>query len=231
MVLSNSKKEYTMEEPFKTGRLQIEDKRDKNFTFSKFKPFSSTPEAQRLSKHWSVGPVLDQGEFPHCVAFAWKQFLQSSPFCQGKNMNESFIYELAQKRDQWPGENYDGTSVRAGAKVLQSLGFIKNYLWAKNTDDMKKWILTSGPIVVGTAWYMDMFFPNKDGYVTPTGALAGGHAYICVGYSASRNAFRFINSWGTDWGQKGRFWIKEEHMTKLLSKWGEACSAVEIPLD
>lgn len=36
---------------------------------------------------------------------------------------------------------------------------------------------------------------------------ATGHAMVIVGYSNARNAFKVINSWGTDWGDGGFGWI------------------------
>jgi hypothetical protein len=34
----------------------------------------------------------------------------------------------------------------------------------------------------------------------------GGHAMVIVGYDDARNAFRVLNSWGTDWGDGGYLW-------------------------
>lgn len=40
-----------------------------------------------------------------------------------------------------------------------------------------------------------------------TGTLRGGHALLVVGYDDSKNAFKFLNSWGTAWGENGYGWI------------------------
>lgn len=34
----------------------------------------------------------------------------------------------------------------------------------------------------------------------------GGHAMLFVGYDDSKNAYRVLNSWGTDWGDNGYLW-------------------------
>jgi hypothetical protein len=39
------------------------------------------------------------------------------------------------------------------------------------------------------------------------GAQGGGHAMIVVGYDDARQAFKLMNSWGTDWGDRGFGWI------------------------
>jgi hypothetical protein len=207
------------------GRLHIADERDGNYPFSS--ALKSAP-VRNKTKYYRATPILDQGYKPHCVAFAWKQFLQSSPFCQGRQLKEDFIYELCQERDQWPGENYDGTSVRAGAKVLQKLGFLDVYLWARTAEEVKQWILSTSPVVLGTTWYSGMFQTDDDGFVHAEGGVAGGHAYLCVGYSHKRKAFRCVNSWGEGWGEEGRFWISEADLDRLLSQSGEACTAKEV---
>ncbi len=35
----------------------------------------------------------------------------------------------------------------------------------------------------------------------------GGHAVLCVGYDDSRSCFRILNSWGTNYGDSGYFWL------------------------
>ena len=207
------------------GRIHIPDERDASFPFASAL-MSAAPTKQ--SKYYRATPILNQGYEPQCVAFAWKQLLQSSPFCQGRQLKEDFIYELCQERDRWPGEAYDGTSVRAGAKVLQRLGFIDTYLWANTVQDVKTWILSTSPVVLGTLWYSEMSTPDDKGFVKAAGGIAGGHAYLCVGFSHKRKAFRCVNSWGTGWGDKGRFWLTEDDLAKLLSESGEACTAKEV---
>jgi C1A family cysteine protease len=161
------------------------------------------------------------------VAYAWKQYLQSDPVRHGTLLEEPFLYELCQKYDQWAGEDYDGTSVRAGAKILRNLGYIQSYHWARTIGEIQDWLKTTGPVVLGTYWYTDMFYPDDDGLVTATGQAAGGHAYICVGYNVRKKEFLCVNSWGRDWGRRGKFKIGAVDLQKLLNKHGEACVALE----
>ena len=37
--------------------------------------------------------------------------------------------------------------------------------------------------------------------------IQGGHAVACVGYDDEKQAFLVRNSWGSDWGQGGYFWM------------------------
>lgn len=187
----------------------------------------------RSYRYWRTGPVLDQGSAPQCVGFAWRQWLSSAPLMTAGGPAASAIYSAAQLVDEWPGEAYDGTSVRAGAKVLQAEGRVGEYVWAGTVAEVKAWVLTRGPVVMGTDWYDGMFEPDVKGYVWPGGAVAGGHAYIVVGFrtddpSVGKGSFRCLNSWGTGWGQSGRFWLYEDSLKMLLGQAGEACAAVEV---
>lgn len=205
------------------GRLPAEDSRDVQFRM--VAPALTDPPDY---KYYSTGPILDQGPYPHCVGFAWRQWLSSSLMKTKTGPKPEVIYAEAQKIDEWPGENYAGTSVRAGAKYLQSLGHIATYLWAWDVATLKGWILSGqGTVVVGTMWFDGMFTPDAQGYIHPTGPEAGGHAYLLAGFSQERDAFRIVNSWGRGWGESGRAWISSADMSTLLSNNGEAATAVE----
>jgi C1A family cysteine protease len=88
-------------------------------------------------------------------------------------------------------------------------------------------VLTKGPVVVGTNWYYNMFFPNKLGVISATGKLAGGHAYLINGVDTVKKQFRIKNSWGRRWGQLGHAYISFDDMKKLISQNGEVCLAIE----
>lgn len=208
------------------GRLHAPDMRDKQFLMRALLP----RQIQVRTKYWRCGAVLDQRDTPHCVEYSWTQFVLSAPVMSKRSTLPPVgeIYKLAQRIDEWPGENYDGTSVRAGAKVLHSLGRITGYVWGYNALDVRDHLLTRGTVVVGTDWYDKMFTPDARGFIAPDGEVAGGHAYLVVGYSTKRNAFRILNSWGRSWGQNGRAWISFDDMDYLIKDYGEACSALEL---
>lgn len=211
------------------GRLPAPDSRDHQHMLSAVTP----KRADVSSKMWTPGAVLDQGNSSECVANAWTGFLEASPLRTslvqfGGVESIHALYKAAQKVDEWPGEDYNGTSVRAGAKVLTTQGRLAEYLWAFDVDTMRRYVLSRGPVVVGTNWYEDMFYPEQHKkFLSPTGAMAGGHAWLVIGYSLARKSFRMVNSWGPSWGEKGRAWIKLDDMAKLIAESGEVCSAVE----
>lgn len=210
------------------GRRFFKDERDANYPLRALTP----ARVARISRFYATGPVLDQGDTPRCVAFAWKQWLDSSPIHDSVTMppDPDTIYQRAQQLDEWPGESYDGTSVRAGAKVMEEAKRIGAYHWSTTPEDVRDYIVSTSTVVFGTDWYEGMFDHSADGFVKPSGAIAGGHAYLCIGYSQARGAFRFVNSWGASWGQHGRFWMSGESVQQLLSQDGEACAGVEVKL-
>ncbi|WP_292627573.1 C1 family peptidase [Mesorhizobium sp.] len=78
-------------------------------------------------------------------------------------------------------------------------------------DQIKAQLYMGHPVVVSlhTAESLDKF-RGKSVYRNTSPAKAGGHAITVVGYDERRQAFRAINSWGKNWGDKGFAWIAYE---------------------
>lgn len=215
----------------KLGRVNSPDPRDKNFLIKDKFSFRVIP--QITSKYWDAnGWWGDQLNTPHCVGYAWAHWIEDGPISPegiAPIISPSTIYENAQKLDEWPGENYTGTSVRGGVKYLKSIGRVISYYWAFDIDTISKYVLTTGPLVVGTDWYRNMITPNKSGWIYATGGRAGGHAYVINGVDTLARKFRIKNSWGKGWGIEGHAWIGFSDFTKLLRARAEACVAIENP--
>lgn len=85
--------------------------------------------------------------------------------------------------------------------------------------DMKQSLTAGHPFVVGIAIY-DSFesdavaltgivpMPNIN-----TESLLGGHAVLVVGYDDTHQWFIVRNSWGTDWGDQGYFYLPYAYLT------------------
>lgn len=173
--------------------------------------------------------VLDQGQTGHCVGFGWAGWGDTLPIDDKfGNADGDAIYYEAKIIDGEPGAE-DGSTVRSGAKAMQDRGRLSAYAFAASLDEVKAWVRQHGPVVFGTDWYDGMFSPDGDGIVTPSGSVAGGHCYACVGYHEAKDLYEFQNSWGASWGLKGRFLMHGSDAAILLGQQGEACAAVELP--
>ncbi len=179
-------------------------------------------------KTWRLDARLDQGDFPHCVGYAWKHRILSAPV-RSKHGDPVDFYNGAQGEDEFDGPPppYDGTSVRGGAKYVQRKGHVRIYRWAFSTDDVLNTVGNEGPVVAGTDWTTSMFRPDAEGIIRANGMIAGGHAYLILGYDDRRSLALIHNSWGDTWGIRGRCWIPYEDLEELLRNAGEACCPVE----
>ena len=210
------------------GRHHTVDNRDNNYLISnKFQV--SNPIVK--SRYWQDNIWNgNQGNTPMCVGYAWAHFIEDGPILHSGNhpvVSPITIYRESQKIDEWPGENYDGTSVRAGAKYLKSINKISSYYWAYDLNTLVNTVLNVGPVVVGTNWYYGMFYPNSKGVISITGRYAGGHAYVVNGVDLNTKMLRIKNSWGLSWGLQGHAFISFDNMSRLIRESGEVCLAIE----
>ena len=208
------------------GLLFSHDDRDRQYLM-----FANKPDiSDTIRQSWKIGNALNQGSTSHCVGYAWGQFIQSSPFFDLNlpKITSQEIYTKAQKIDQWEGEEPDsyGTSVRAGAKVLKELGLIKDYVWGYSVEEIAKFIYENGPVVMGSNWYASMSNPDQNGFARPISTYEGGHAWLIYGVDCQWETFFAVNSWGSQFGKNGRFFVKFSDMEKLISSGAQACSAL-----
>lgn len=197
-------------------------------------------------KTWYLPIYLDQEQTSACTGEARTYDLAGSPtpLRQANRLpfDQPFaqaLYRLAQRYDEWAGEDYEGSSVLGAAKAAQALGFIGVYRWAFNMEDMLLALSTVGPVVVGTTWFNTMFYPQDNGVLTidPSKGEAGGHSYIIrgviinesykkrlVGKARNRPGvalLRVRNSWGLTWGKKGECLIWADDYQNHLMPGGE----------
>jgi len=180
------------------------------------------------SRMWECKVFLDQGSEGACVGFGWAHELAAEPAMVTAGEREAFrIYRAAQKIDQWPGENYSGTSVLAGAKIVQDWGLVPEYRWCFDVEEVLRALSHMGPVVLGVNWYRGMFEPDHNGFIHPIGARTGGHCILAMGLHTGLRAVRLHNSWGRAWGDEGRCWIKFEDLERLIEEGAEVCLPVQ----
>lgn len=80
---------------------------------------------------------------------------------------------------------------------------IKSYFKCSGEKDIKRAILNYGPVLCSVKWY-DTFKCDNDGVLT--GEKTGDYGYHAVMiYGWDERGFLCQNSWGKDWGNRGRF--------------------------
>lgn len=193
---------------------------------------------EEIPKTWDRGPILNQGSEGACVGFGWTAELMASPRpdptaeALTANTYAKEVYYRAKQIDDYEGEDYSGTSVLAGAKVLQERGLQDEYRWALSVEDVRDAVISEGPVVVGVPWYYEMYVTKPSGLVTLGGDLVGGHCLTIFGYHPGQSiagetgefkVFKWQNSWDVTYGRDGWGYIRYEDLRDLLSQWGEAC--------
>lgn len=189
----------------------------------------TTPPTPSTDKSWDTsGFQLDQGQTGHCVGFGWAGWSDAEPVENTyANSDGHAIYYECKVIEGDPGGE-DGAYTRDGAKAMQNRGRLTTYAFASTMNDVLAWIRQHGPLVVGTDWTYDMFDPDANGYVKPTGDVAGGHCYLM--YGVEGDSLLFKNSWGDSWALGGSFKMKVSDWTTLFQSYGEAVASVELPL-
>lgn len=183
---------------------------------------------------------LDQGREGACTGFsatmeaaAWPAPVFGDPRTKRPdpgpiNAVARDVYRRARQLDDWPGENYEGSSVLGAVKAGVERGWWGEYRWALGPGpdaaaaDVIAAIGYSGPVMMGSYWWSGMMRPDEQGRLRRTGRREGGHAYLLTRYSRKLDAVWTPNSWGGE----GQGWISRSDLAALLGDDGEACIAV-----
>lgn len=210
-------------------RIKHQDSRSRHYAVA-----AAVPTDIRPSRSWAVDERLDQGYEGACVGFGVTHELAAYPKAT-PDLDYAFamaIYNEAKRIDPWPGEDYEGTAVLAGAKAAQARGYFDEYRWCFSVEDMLRALSNEGPVVVGTNWTDSMYDPSPAGLVDPSGEVIGGHCFLIRGYQlrpdehlraegVTEAVFRFRNSWGPGWGRNGDGFITVSDYEKYLLPEGD----------
>ena len=81
--------------------------------------------------------VLDQGQEGACTGFGLAAVINFLKYRRDEQIPVSarMLYEMAQKHDEWPGENYAGSSCRGAIKGWKNMGVCSEALWPYSTGN------------------------------------------------------------------------------------------------
>jgi len=206
--------------PHRLGRHVEHDERSRAFAFA--------PPAPRpiVDVAWKrrVNPY-DQGQLGSCTANALCGALSTKPYRHRFDSQRNIVklYSRATVIDGFDGvypPTDTGSSGLAVAKVAYERAWISGYQHAFNFDAVLQ-ALMQYPGITGTVWRADMFHPDSDGRVHPTGGDVGGHEYEVFGVDAANRRIWFWNSWSASWGVGGRFYMTWDDYSGLLAADGD----------
>ncbi|MEO7768470.1 MAG: C1 family peptidase, partial [Ferruginibacter sp.] len=86
---------------------------------------------------------------------------------------------------------------------------------------IKKSLAEKKPVIFSIKCYKSLFNVGKDGIwnMGVNDSITGNHAICIVGYDDNKlgGAFEILNSWGTDWGNGGFFWLTYDQLKQYGS--------------
>lgn len=98
-------------------------------------------------------------------------------------------------------------------------------------DDIKGALFRQQPVVFAMPVADDfMAFSGPGTYAHTARETDNWHAMALVGYDEDRQAFRVINSWGTDWGDHGYIWIGYDTFRRLVGEAYALQSLAQAPI-
>lgn len=201
----------------------VQDPKHVGFLLEK-QPEQSILERAFKTRNWTPLGILDQGADGACVGFGCAGNCGCTPKPQ-KDVSNAVglkLYHEAQTLDEWPGTNYDGTSLTGGMKALQKENRIGSYLWLQNAAQVALTIGYLSAVVIAVPWKQNMMDVDEDGLVHATGDDVGGHCVNLCGFNATSRRFKIQQSWGPDWGVKGFAWLSFDDLNVLLQQSGQA---------
>lgn len=109
--------------------------------------------------------------------------------------------------DCWPIAENSFKSAEARKRALQFRS--ASYYACKTDNDVKYALMNYGPVLVSVHWY-DSYIVNSKGIITFNTNTNGGYHAVMV-YGWNRDGWLIQNSWGTNFGNNGRFILPYEY--------------------
>lgn len=90
-----------------------------------------------IDKRGSVPMILDQGDEGACTGFglaAVINLLNAEKDNKGFQSSPRMLYEMAKMHDEWPGEDYTGSSCRGAIRGWKNMGVCSEVAWPYDPD-------------------------------------------------------------------------------------------------
>ncbi|BBO81970.1 hypothetical protein DSCO28_25360 [Desulfosarcina ovata subsp. sediminis] len=194
--------------------------------------------------------ILDQQQEGACTGFGLAAVINLlNQKRQSKvRVSARMLYEMARKHDEWPGEEYSGSSCRGAIKGFANMGVCRDSYWPyvggqPGTLSVKA-AKDAHSNTIGAYYRLNQRISDFHAALNEAGAIycsanvhdgwntsaiqngaiplreetRGGHAFAIIGYN--RKGFWIQNSWGKDWGRSGTaLWTYEDWYANITDAW------------
>jgi C1A family cysteine protease len=231
---------------FKGCRFDPHDGRDLKFAAT------AVTLPRKVDNRKLAKPIRDQKNEGSCVGFGAVKTIEVAyrrKFGEFPDLSERWAYEYAKKHDEWPGTNYEGSSVRGGLKAAYKVGVCAEKLWPYRANrkgrprkgavgsaadhkiirytringiiNVKAAIHEKGVVNAAALVHEGWMRPNRN-----SGLIKMNPRYDILGGHAfalvgyGQKGFWVANSWGKRWG-KGGFGVLlyEDARLHLVDTW------------
>lgn len=191
---------------------------------------SPTP---RVRRYWNAnGWWGNQGDTSECTIYAWLHLESDGPITHKgpKPIDDpTRLYQIGQDIDGTPRSDVDsGLTSDAAAQAMKREGYIGEYRWALDLDEVLDCLLNAGPGTFGMNWLSGMDTPVK-GLARYRGPSRGGHQVKFDGANKETRLVRFKQSWGREnYGLNGFGYMAFDDFRLALKDGGEFCIPREL---
>ena len=192
--------------------------------------------------------ILNQYSSGACTGFALAGAINLLYQQAGQDIRVSprMLYEMAKRHDEWPGEDYDGSSLRGAIKGWRNMGVCREDYWpfrmrrkgeltVRRAKEARSHTvgayyrlrpeishyhaaLNETRVIVVSARVHQGWDDPPDGRIEKQDKVDGAHAFAIVGYD--EQGFWLQNSWTEGWGLKGlAHWSYEDWIENVMDAW------------
>ncbi|MFK7816452.1 MAG: C1 family peptidase [Gammaproteobacteria bacterium] len=192
--------------------------------------------------------ILDQKSEGACTGFALAAAINFTyqKMEEPTRVSARMLYEMAKRNDEWPGEEYDGSSLRGVIEGWKNMGVCRDEDWKysiRNKGDLTiarakqarnqtigsyyrlkpsktdfHSALNETGVIIASANVHKGWDKPRDGLIKKHATTNGGHAFAIIGYNDQ--GFWVQNSWGKSWGKNGlALWTYEDWIENVMDAW------------
>jgi hypothetical protein len=126
----------------------------------------------------------------------------------------------------WPYDpNMIDMHAPSSEKISQANRYVGFRYWraVDGVDGLCDALATGFVVSIGTPWFNEWINISSDGILpipTVNSAVAGGHETALFAYDRKKSVFLGVNSWGTEWGNAGKYTMPFESIDMFKEKGG-----------